>query len=210
MDFSLSASQCRRACAFAVFAALASAAQGANLFSVGDFEKWNDAKDQPAGADWRWNFSQKGTNGFTVCELSAAERHGGRTSLHIKDANAGNFNHSMWYNFTGDEMKAMTGRVVRASAWIKQVSASSPAHVGIALVSTDADGKSVGRHNGTGSVGATDWVNVQVKLKMPDKLKGVKLRFECANGFHNTGELYIDDVVVSADPEDHPKLRQEN
>ena len=196
-----------RACAFAALAVLASAAHGGNLFPVGDFEKWNEAKDQPAGADWRWNFAQKGTNGFTVCELSEVERHGGRTSLHIKDANVGNFNHSMWYSFTGDEMRAMTGRIVRASAWIKQVSASSPAHVGIALVATDADGKSVARHNGTGSVGATDWVNVQVKLKMPDKLKGVKLRFECANGFHNTGEMYIDDVVVSADPADHPKLK---
>ena len=149
-------------------AALSLTAGAANLMQGGDFEKWNDAKGQPAGADWRWGFSQKGTNGFAVCELSEAERHGGRASLHLKDANAGSFNHTMWYQFSKEELKAMSSKTVRASAWIKQVSASNPPFVGIALMATGEDGKSVDRHNGTGTPGATDWVNVQVKVKMPD------------------------------------------
>lgn len=192
---------------FSIFLAgcvLPFAALAANMLSVGDFEKWNDAKGQPGGADWRWGFSQKGTNGFSVCELSEAERHGGRSSLHLKDSNGGSINHTMWYQFSKEELKAMSGKTVRASAWIKQVSASNPPFVGIALMATGEDGKSVDRHNGPGTPGATDWVNVQVKVKMPEKIKSARLRFDCANGFGNTGEMYVDDVVVSADPADHP------
>ena len=185
---------------------LALSALAVNMMQGGDFEKWNDAKGQPGGADWRWGFSQKGTNGFAVCELSAAERHGGERSLHLKDANSGHLNHTMWYQFSPDELKKMAGRTVRASAWIKQVSASNPPSVGIALSATGEDGKKLERHNGIGVPGATDWANVQVKLKMPERIKTARLRFDCANGFGHTGEMYVDDVVVSDDPADHPPL----
>ena len=53
------------------------------------FEEWNDPKGQPAGEEWRWGFSHKGEDGFTVCELSRTEFHGGRACLHLKDENAG-------------------------------------------------------------------------------------------------------------------------
>ena len=185
---------------------LALSALAVNMMQGGDFEKWNDAKGQPGGADWRWGFSQKGTNGFAVCELSAAERHGGERSLHLKDANSGHLNHTMWYQFSPDELKKMAGRTVRASAWIKQVFASNPPSVGIALLATGEDGKKLERHNGIGVPGATDWANVQVKLKMPERIKTARLRFDCANGFGHTGEMYVDDVVVSDDPADHPPL----
>ena len=188
-------------------AILAATARGANIMLDGDFEQWNDAKNQPSGADWRWTFSQKGTNGFTVCELSDVERHGGKKSLHLKDANGGNFNHTMWYQFSPSELKSMYGKTMRGSAWIKQVFASNPPFVGISLHATGEDGKTIERHNGTGSLGATDWVNVQVKVKVPERAKSVRLRFDCANGFGNTGEMYIDDVVVSSDPADHPSPR---
>ena len=89
------------------------AACGANLLPDGGFEKWNAEKDQPVGASWRWGFSQRGTNGFTVCELTAAERHGGNTSLHLKDSLSGNLNHSMWYTFSDPEAKAMSGKIMR-------------------------------------------------------------------------------------------------
>lgn len=186
-----------------VFAA--SAAGAANLLPDGGFEKWNAAKGQPGGPDWRWSFSQPGTNGFSVCELSESERHGGRTSLHLKDRNGGSFNHNLSYQFSKEELKAMAGKTVRASAWIKQVFASNPPFVGIALTATGEDGKSVERHNGTGTTGATGWVNVHVKVKMPENPKSARLRFDCAQGFGNVGEMYVDDVVVSSDPADHPK-----
>ena len=117
----------------ACLAALAaSSVLAANMMEDGGFEKWNDAKGQPSGSSWRWGFSQKGTNGFSVCELSETERHGGRTSLHLRDSNAGRMNHAMWYQFAEPELKEMAGKTVRASAWIKQVSASNPRGVGIA------------------------------------------------------------------------------
>ncbi len=179
-------------------------ANGANLLPDGGFEKWNAEKDQPVGANWRWGFSQRGTNGFTVCELSAAERHGGNTSLHLKDTLSGSLNHSMWYCFSDAEAKAMSGKIMRASAWIKQVSASAPPFVGISLGATGENGKSVGARNGVGVTGTSDWVNVQVKVRMPEKVKSARLWIHCAHGFGHTGEMYIDDVVVSDDLADHP------
>ena len=177
---------------------------GANLLPDGGFEQWNAEKDQPAGANWRWGFSQRGTNGFAVCELTTAERHGGATSLHLKDTLGGNLNHSMWYSFSEAEVRAMTGKVMRASAWIKQVSASAPPYVGIAFGGIREDGKSVGARNGVGVTGTSDWVNVQVKVLMPENLKSTRFWIHCASGFGHTGEMYIDDVVVSDDPADHP------
>jgi len=191
----------------ACLAALAaSSVLAANMMEDGGFEKWNDAKGQPSGSSWRWGFSQKGTNGFSVCELSETERHGGRTSLHLRDSNAGRMNHAMWYQFAEPELKEMAGKTVRASAWIKQVSASNPRGVGIALCATGEGGEKIERHNGPGTPGATEWVNVQVKVRMPEKLVSARLRFDCAHGFGNTGEMYVDDVVVSADPADHPAV----
>ena len=178
---------------------------GAQPVAVIEFEGWDDANGRPAGPGWRWGFSQTGTNGFSVCELSMSERHGGHSSLHLKDDSKGRLNHTMWYQFTKEEMRAMEGRVVRASAWIKQVSASDPRSVGIALSAKGDDGKTAAVRNGVGVVGSSDWVNVQVAVKMPVKIKSSRLVVNCANGFGNTGELYIDDVVVSVDPGDHPR-----
>ena len=146
-------------------------ARGGQAVAVIGFEKWNDSKGQPAGEDWRWGFSHRGTNGFTVCELSEAECHGGRASLHLKDANTHSLNHTMWYQFTKDEAKSMEGKVMRVSAWIKQVSASDPRSVGIALFANGSDGKSVCVRNGVGTTGASDWASVQISAKMPEKVQ---------------------------------------
>ena len=189
----------------ALAAGLAFGAAVGRPVAVFDFEKWNDSRDSPAGEDWRWGFSQQGTNGFTACELSQAEFHDGRASLHLKDANKGNINHTMWYQFTRDEAKSMEGKVVRASAWIKQVSASDPRSVGIALYANGSDGKPVYVRNGVGTRAASDWVCVHAAVKMPDETKSARLVFNCANGYGNTGEIYVDDVVVSTDLADHPK-----
>ena len=189
----------------ALAAGLAFGAAVGRPVAVFDFEKWNDSRDSPAGEDWRWGFSQQGTNGFTACELSQAEFHDGRASLHLKDANKGNLNHTMWYQFTRDEAKSMEGKVVRASAWIKQVSASDPRSVGIALYANGSDGKPVYVRNGVGTRAASDWVCVHAAVKMPDETKSARLVFNCANGYGNTGEIYVDDVVVSTDLADHPK-----
>jgi len=180
------------------------AASAANMLPEGDFETWNAEKDQPAGAPWRWGFLQRGTNGFTVCALSTEVKHSGNASLHIKDAKGGSLNHSMWYQFTKGELKGLEGKVLRASAWIKQVSASEPRNVGIAL-SVTGDGASPSASNGTGGRGATDWVNVQVKVRVPKNPSSARLWINCAGGWGNTGEIYIDDLVVSADPADHPR-----
>ena len=179
---------------------------GGHPVAVIGFEEWNEAKGQPAGEDWRWGFSQRGTNGFAVCELSEAERHGGRASLHLKDTDNGRFNHTMWYQFTKNDAKAMEGKVMRASAWIKQVSASDPPAVGIALFAKGDDGRTVYVRNGVGTTGVSDWINVQVALNMPVSVKSARLVINCSNGYGNTGEMYIDDIVVSQDQADHPIL----
>ena len=178
---------------------------GGHPVAVIGFEEWNDARGQPAGPDWRWGFSQTGTNGFAVCELSEAERRGGSSSLHLKDTNGGKLNHTMWYQFTANEVKSMEGKVVRVSAWIKQVSASDPRSVGIALCANGSNGKSVYVRNGVGTTTASDWVCVHAAVKMPDETKSARLVFNCANGYGNTGEIYVDDVVVSTDWGDHPE-----
>lgn len=190
-------------CAIALGAVLF--ARGGQPVAVIGFEGWNEAKGQPSGEDWRWGFSQRGTNGFAVCELSKAERHGGRASLHLKDANNGRLNHTMWYQFTKNETKAMEGKVMRASAWIKQVSASDPSSVGIALYAKGSDGKSVCVRNGVGSTGTIGWISVQVAVRMPERVDSARLVFNCSNGYGNVGEMYVDDVVVSADSADHPR-----
>lgn len=179
---------------------------GGHPVAVIGFEEWNEAKGQPAGEDWRWGFSQRGTNGFAVCELSEAERRGGSSSLHLKDTNGGKLNHTMWYQFTANEVKSMEGRVVRASAWIKQVSASDPSATGIALFAKGDDGRTVYVRNGVGTTGVSDWINVQVALNMPVSVKSARLVINCSNGYGNTGEMYIDDIVVSQDQADHPIL----
>ena len=179
---------------------------GGHPVAVIGFEEWNDARGQPAGEDWRWGFSQRGTNGFAVCGLSEAEQHGGRASLHLKDTDNGRFNHTMWYQFTKNDAKAMEGKVMRASAWIKQVSASDPPAVGIALFAKGDDGRTVYVRNGVGTTGVSDWINVQVALNMPVSVKSARLVINCSNGYGNTGEMYIDDIVVSQDQADHPIL----
>ena len=112
----------------------------------------------------------------------------------------------MWYQFTADEVKSIEGRVVRASAWIKQVFASDPPATGIALFAIGEDGRTVCVRNGVGTTGASDWINVQVALNMPNRVKSARLVINCSHGYRNTGEMYIDDIVVSSNPADHPPL----
>lgn len=178
---------------------------GGNLLPEGGFERWDTEHDRPVGADWRWGFFHRGTNGFTVCELDRNVKHGGESSLHIKDANAGSLNHSMWYILSEGELRTCAGKVLRASAWIKPVSASHPPEVGIALSFTDAQKRNYGAMNGPGLAGPGDWMNVQVKVRVPEDVKLGRFWINCSSGFGNTAEFYIDDVVISDDPADHPQ-----
>ena len=195
-------------CLFVLCAALFSFRLcAANLFPDGGFENFTgDSSRLPP----RWGvLTPFGTNGFTCFQRSVDVVHGGRASLYLKDANSGHFNHSLYYSFPKSELSALTGRVLRASAWIKQVSASNPTCLGIGLEVTGADGrKSV--FNGPGVIGKTDWVNIQVKLAVPCDVRSARLYLRCAHGYNSTGEAYFDDIAVSADAADHPRLTLSN
>ncbi len=180
-------------------------AQAVNLLPEGGFERWDAEHDRPVGADWRWGTFHRGTNGFTVCELDRNVKHSGESSLHLKDANSRSLNHSMWYILSEGELRKYAGKILRASAWIKPVSASHPPEVGIALSFSDAQKRRYGAMNGPGLTGPGDWMNVQVKLRVPEDAKLGRFWIHCSSGFGNTAEFYIDDVVISPDVADHPR-----
>ncbi|MBR1921494.1 MAG: beta-galactosidase, partial [Kiritimatiellae bacterium] len=181
------------------------AALAGNLLPDGGFERWNDDASLPHGAAWRWRFSTPpGTNGLAVFERALDTRHGGEASLHLKDDVKGPYNHGISYRLHGDELMAVTGKVLRASAWIRQIASSSPDGVSVGISGKDAQGRRFGAWNSPGVIGETDWMNVQAKVRVPADVSDVRLVLSCAGGWGQTGEAYFDDVVLSCDCDDHP------
>ena len=186
----------------AAVAAAALPPSGGNLFPNPGFEDaWTD------GWPCRGcSVQAKGEHGFTLFERCEEVCHGGQASMHVKDADDGNFNHVLSVPLGREAVRASRGRILRASCWIRQVRASSPRSLGIRLV-VKGRGWERSNANGPGSCGALDWSPCSVKVTVPDDAESAFLLFNCANGFHETGEAYFDDVVVSTVAADHPAAR---
>ena len=177
-----------------------------NLFPNLGFESWDKGSGLPTGEKGRWQLSAKGKDGFAVLEQNTNEFHSGGASLHLKDDNGGPYNHQLRYSFNRKTVAAVRGRTLRASCWIKVVSSSSDTKLGLALSAGGGPSKrEVHRTISPVPLGTNGWVCVRTKVAVPGDAASVSLAFNCAYGYHATGEAYFDDVIVSTDPADHPK-----
>ncbi len=159
-----------------MIAALAAftAAAGENLI----FEKWN-AK-----------------SGFSVQEQSSAIHRSGKYSIHLKDEDKGNVNQSLQYALSSAEVKRAAGKLLRFTAYVRQVSASKPGVVGIGVWIRDREGKVSALNQGVDSTGETDWLPVTARLAVPGNAAQILIFLNCAHGFRNTGEAYFDDLEL--------------
>lgn len=173
------------------------------LFAAAALRAANLLPDALDPAKWR-HLTPPGEHGYAVFATDAAVTRAGRPSLHVKDDKGGHFNHASYRTLGGETAKRLRGQVLRASVWVKQVASSTPVGLGIGLSAARADGPDVSVSNGPGVTDATDWMNVQVKIRVPDDAVSVRVWLRCTHGFGNTGEAYFDGLVLSGEPADHP------
>ncbi len=182
--------------ALPVFCMLASVS-GANLWNSPGFEEWNAKKGLPT--EFGWKLPGKGSKAFAVFERSETEKHSGRYSLHLKDTDDGKENQCFGMILAGEQARKLSGGMLRFSAWIKQVSASSPGNVGIGLYIQTKSGKTFKRTLGTGTTGQTDWIPLELKTRLPDDVSVVFALLNCATGWGGTGEAFFDDIRLTID-----------
>ena len=181
-------------------------ATAANLFPNAGFETWDAAGGMPTAEKGRWRLSATGKNGFAVLERSTNACHSGVASLHLRDDNGGPHNHQLRYEFDRQTVAGLRGQTLRASCWIKVVSSTSDTKLGLALMAGGGPSKrSVQQTMSPVALGTNGWVCVKTKVAVPDDAVSASLAFNCVYGYHNQGEAYFDDVVVSTDPADHPQ-----
>ena len=183
----------------AAAASMLGAAETPNLFPNPGFEKWNSKDNLPTQPKWRWKLPTA-KSPFTVMEQSSAEKHSGEYSLHLKDDNKDSVNHVLGYSFTPAELKKYSGSIIKFSAWVKQASASAANVVGIGVWAVNAEnGKSFQGQMCIPSTLKTDWTQLSLKMRLPEKTKLLIVYLRCANGWGNKGEAWFDDVSLSFD-----------
>ena len=179
--------------------------RAANLFPDPGFEAWKGSEALPLAGKGHWRLPATGTNGFTVLERSTAGKHSGAAALHLKDDDGGPHNQQLRYVFDRKVVPELRGQVLRASCWIKVMSSSTDTKLGLELEAGNGPSKRVARHAiSPVPFGTNRWISVTAKVRVPSDAVSASLSFNCAHGYYNTGEAYFDDVVVSADPADHP------
>ena len=169
-----------------------------NLWQNSGFETWNEKNNMPSASAWRWGISKsKEGNEFEFFGRSAKEKHSGKYSLYMKDVNPGNLNNSFHYRFKLDEAKQLGGKILTFAAWVKQIRSSAPRKVGIAIVAFTADKKRVSAADWIDTTEETGWTHLVAKLKVPENTLDLRAILYCANHYHNTGEAYFDDVILT-------------
>ncbi len=138
---------------------------------------------------------------FEIRERSRDSKRNGEYSLHLKDSDAGKHNQTLQYWFPKGEVKRAAGKLLRFTAYVKQVSASKPGVVGVGIWIKDAEGKITALNQGVDSTGETDWLPVTARVAVPENAAQIFVSLNCAHGFGNRGEAYFDDLeLVVEDP----------
>ena len=180
-----------------------------NFFPNPGFETWDHSKNLPDSTEWHWNLP-KGENAFSVFEQSSSEKHSGKFSLHLKDEATGKSSQSIMFPLTKAQLQGTGGKVLRFSAWCKQVFASRPKSVGIGIMLRSGDGKTHWRNARIDASGSTGWQFLETKIMIPQDTVFVRLTFDCAAGWGNTAEAYFDDIraVMETPGENIPRKPQ--
>ncbi len=180
-----------------------------NIFDGGGFESWDDASGLPKGTSWRCVLPK---TPFAILERSASESHSGAVSLHLKDESVDRANHDLGLALANDRLKALRGKRVELSAWVKQVSASSHKVVGIGLWGRTAAGETFSARDWTGTTLPTTWRRLSAAISVPADASLLIVQLRCARGWGETGEAFFDDVALqlSHDGESEDEKAQPN
>ncbi len=190
-----------KATGIALGVACAALCGAANLWENPGFETWNEKDNLPSETKWRWGFPKKRAQAFEIYGRTKKEKHSGDYALHLKDIDSGKENQNLAFIIAGNEAKRMSGKILRFSAWVKQIKASAPKLVGISL-SYMAGGKwqSIGAN--IDSTGPTEWQELKTKVKLPENTTLIFASLQCANGWGGTAEAFFDDILLTTDTPD--------
>ncbi|MDD4539620.1 MAG: beta-galactosidase [Lentisphaeria bacterium] len=179
---------------------VAGALQAENLFPNPGFETWDDASNLPCGPASRWYLQPKDKQAaWSQFERSAAEKYSGDYSWHLKDDDPGQMNQTAMYFVPPADIRALAGKVASFAVRVKLVASSRSKVVGIILAGSCADGTAFSGADYVDSATATGWRQLLVRLPVPENANKLTLSFCCANFFHNRGEAYFDDVLLTSD-----------
>ncbi|MBR0460091.1 MAG: beta-galactosidase [Victivallales bacterium] len=176
-----------------VIAASPVASGAENLFPDPGFEKSLPMRDKSPKGTWRIQGE------FTKLEHSTEIVHSGRKSLHLVDQDAGNSNHTLNYVLSPAELKKVRGHSLTFSAWVKQVTASSPNVVDIHILVRVPNEKPIESRITTATTEPTGWFHLSRTIDIPKDAAIVQVGFSCANRFKSTAEAYFDDVSLTLD-----------
>ena len=182
---------------FLVLALLATAATAAeppkNLFEGGAFETWDEASGLPTATPWRWSLPE---DPFAEIGLSREERHGGESSLHLKDVTRARSNQTLGHVVSKRELDEMRGMRVECAVWVKQVAASSHRVVGVGLWGRTSDGGRFSACDWTGTTLPGDWMRLKATVVVPEDADLLIAQLHCATGWGETGEAFFDDAEL--------------
>ena len=153
---------------------------------------------------WRWTRQTTGSNDFAVCRMEPGAGPSGGAALHLKDEVTGRVNNVLTCHFAASEIAPLRGRTVWLSMRVRQAAANTTTSVGFSLGAYGAKG--VARSIGTGTTSETPWQTLQVKVRVPDDARSVKVNFNCAGGWGGTGEAWFADWVLTDEREAVPKM----
>ena len=130
----------------------------------------------------------------------------GADELHLVDDDGGQTNSNVTYWVERGEVERVRGKVVHLQGQVRQVRTSWDNGIGFSLWVRRAYGRSgVSRRIGTGTVGATPWMDLRLSLRISDDADAIGVAFDCANGWGNTGEAWFRNAVLTDDAAELPR-----
>lgn len=177
-----------------------------NLFPNASFEEGGQKAQWPLVPGGTWGAeklkNELGKPLFAFFGPSDSCAHTGNRSFHIKDEHGGGYNNNIGCALPKSVAKALAGKGLKLSAWVKLVDKNVQGDVGIGVrvecrespvVFAAADFPRDKRN--------TDgFVKLSCYLKVPRDAEQVTVLFRCANGWYGRGEAFYDDIELSVIP----------
>ena len=182
------------ALAFSAAAAASGAGTSGNFYEGGSFESFDGGSGRPTATTWRWSLPEEP---FSEIGLSQEEKHGGGSSLHLKDDTGTRSNQTLGHVVSKGELDEMRGMRVEYAVWVKQVAASSHRVVGIGLWGRTSDGGRFSACDWTGTTLPCDWTRLEATVVVPENADLLIAQLHCATGWGETGEAFFDDAELT-------------
>ncbi|MBN8216176.1 MAG: beta-galactosidase [Spirochaetes bacterium] len=190
-------------CILSLFALAAAVEPVPIALPNGSFEQ--DAWDGDRGLPTGWTPAPM--NEFAICALDPTTRHGGGSSLHLKDAHTGQANEGLSYALPPKQVEAVLGKTLRLRGWVRQKFSKTGGNVFLGIMVKTRDQRWILQKAGPDGEGESPWGEYAVRHAIPRNAELVRIVLACAQGWGNMAEAWFDDLSMAYEETEAPVAR---